>query len=422
MSDREFPLMNRRHRPFTRRVLASSLVGLLIALAAPAAAAATQVILWHSYRGAEKAAIEKVIAQYNASQHAIAVATLAVPYDAFADKISASIPRGKGPDLFIFAQDRLGGWVEAGSIEPIDFFIEEETTASFVANMMPAMTYRGTVYGLPLNYKSIAMIYNTELVKAPPKTTGELVTLAKRLTNAPSGRFGWVYQYSDFYYHASLMNAFGGQVFGAGATPTLDLPANRAAADLMLKWFRKDRVLPANPSSALVGSLFNEGKAAIVFNGPWFVGEIADKLQGKFAIAPLPTVDEAGGKPMRPWLTIEGIYVSAKSAHKESAYAVARHLVSPGAALVLALEGRQLPTNKSVYADPRVMKDAVIAGFRQQLDTAVPMPNLAEMTLMWSPMTTAMNKMVMGSATPEVALAEAQATLAASIAALRKSH
>jgi arabinogalactan oligomer/maltooligosaccharide transport system substrate-binding protein len=414
--------MNPQHETISRRFLATGLLGLLIGLAAPATGLATEVVLWHSYRGAEKAAIEKVIAQYNASQSAVAVTTLAVPYDAFADKISASIPRGKGPDLFIFAQDRLGGWVEPGSIEPIDFFLDEETTSAFVPNMMPAMTYRGTVYGLPLNYKSITMIYNTDLVKVPPKTTGELVKFAKSLTNAPSGRFGWVYQYSDFYYHAALMNAFGGQVFGAGATPTLDLPANRAAAKLVLKWFRQDGVLPANPSSALVGSLFNEGKAAIVFNGPWFIGEISDKLKGKFAIAPLPTVDEAGGQPMRPWLTIEGIYISAKSAHKEPSYAVARHLVSPGAALVLALEGRQLPTNKSVYTDQRVMKDAVIAGFRQQLDTAVPMPNLAEMTLMWSPMTTAMNKMVMGSTTPEVALAEAQATLAKSIAALRKSH
>ena len=37
------------------------------------------------------------------------------------------------------------------------------------------------------------------------------------------------------------------------------------------------------------------------------------------------------------------------------------------------------------------------------------MPNYAEMTLMWSPVTTAMNKIVKGSATPEVALKEAQA-------------
>jgi arabinogalactan oligomer / maltooligosaccharide transport system substrate-binding protein len=54
-----------------------------------------------------------------------------VPYDAYADKITAAVPRGKGPDVFIYAQDRLGGWVEAGNtIEPIDFFLDEAVAAA----------------------------------------------------------------------------------------------------------------------------------------------------------------------------------------------------------------------------------------------------------------------------------------------------
>ena len=104
------------------------------------------------------------------------------------------MPRGKGPDVFIFAQDRLGGWVEAGqTIEPIDFFIDDKTVAQLVPGMMAAMTYRDTVYGLPLNYKSIAMIYNTALVKTPPKTTAELLKLAKGMTNTATGRLGVAY-------------------------------------------------------------------------------------------------------------------------------------------------------------------------------------------------------------------------------------
>jgi arabinogalactan oligomer / maltooligosaccharide transport system substrate-binding protein len=389
--------------------------------AASVAQAATDLTVWHAYRGDEKAAFEKVVAQYNAKQQDVAVKTLAVPYDAYADKITASVPRGKGPDVFIFAQDRLGGWVEAGqTIEPIDFFLDPKVVAQLVPGMMEAMTYRDTVYGLPLNYKSIAMIYNTALVKTPPKTTGELVKVAKGLTNVPSGRFGLAYEYSNFFFHAALMNAFGGQVFAPGPKPVIDSPQNVAAVKTMLQWYKKDGILPADPSSTLIASLFNDGKAAIVFSGPWFLGEVQDKV--KYAIAPLPTVDEAGGKPLRPWLTVEGVYVSAGSKHKEAAYAFAEYLVSLEAARVLALEGGQLPTNKAVYSDPKVAANPTLQGFRKQLDTAVPMPNYAEMTLMWSPVTTAMNKIVKGSATPEVALKEAQATVTDSIAKLRKGR
>ena len=383
--------------------------------------AATDLTVWHAYRGDEKAAFEKVVAQYNAKQKDVVVRTLAVPYDAYADKISASVPRGKGPDVFIFAQDRLGGWVEAGqTIEPIDFFVDEKITTQLLPGMMAAMTYRNTVYGLPLNFKSISMIYNVGMVKAPPKTTGELVKVAKSMTDAKTGRFGLAYEYSNFFFHAALMNAFGGQVFGPGPTPTIDSPQNVAAVKLMLKWYKVDGILPADPSSTLIASLFNEGKSPIVFSGPWFLGEVQDKV--KYAVAPLPTVDEAGGKPMRPWLTVEGVYVSAGSSNKEKAYGFAEHLVSKDAALVLALEGGQMPTNKGVYDDPRVAANPTIRGFRKQLETAVPMPNYAEMTMMWSPVTTAMNKIVKGSATPEVALKEAQDTVKENIAKLRKGR
>jgi arabinogalactan oligomer/maltooligosaccharide transport system substrate-binding protein len=401
-------------------------IGLLaivaVSLASRAAMAATELVVWHAYRGDEKSAFEKVAAQYNKSQSQVVVKTLAVPYDAYADKISASIPRGKGPDVFIFAQDRLGGWVEAGqTIEPIDFFVDEQVTKQLVPGMMAAMTYRDTIYGLPLNYKSIAMIYNTALVKTPPKTSGELLKLAKSMTDAKTGRFGLAYEYSNFFFHAALMNAYGGGVFATGAKPTINSPQNVASIKTMMKWYKQDGVLPADPSSTLISSLFNEGKTPIVFSGPWFLGEIND-AKVKFAIAPLPTVDEAGGKPLRPWLTVEGVYVSAGSKAKEDAYKFAQYLVSKDAALILALEGRQLPTNKAVYDDPRVAKDPTLAAFRKQLETAVVMPNYAEMTLMWSPVTTAMNKIVKGAATPEAALTEAQKTITESIGKLRKGR
>jgi arabinogalactan oligomer/maltooligosaccharide transport system substrate-binding protein len=402
------------------KVLAALVLGIWVL---EAQAAATTLTVWHAYRGKEKAAFEKVIANYNrlAAPRGVEVNTLAVPYDAYADKITATVPRGKGPDVFIFAQDRLGGWVEGGAtVEPIDFFLDDKTRNQFLPSMLSAMTYRGTVYGLPLNYKSITLIYNKKLVRTPPTTSGELVTLAKRLTDAAAGRFGLAYAYNDFYYHAALMNAFGGRVFDPGPKPVLNAPENVASMKLLLKWIRKDGILPAEPSTALVTSLFNEGKAAMVFSGPWFLGEIAPDID--YGLALLPTIDEAGGKPMRPWLTIEGVYVSAGSHHKDAAYDLAKYLVSEEAGVILAVEGLQLPANRAVYTHKVVADNPQLAAFRRQLDTATPMPNFAEMTVMWSPAPTAMNTIVRGTATPEVALDKAQRAVEKDIAALRKGR
>ncbi len=193
-----------------------------ILLFAMTAAAQTEIVVWHAYRGGEKAAFEKVVAMYNSSQKKVRVAPLAVPYDAFADKITAAVPRGKGPDVFIYAQDRLGGWVTAGNtIEPIDFYLDKKIIDRYIPSTMQAMTYRKTTWGLPLNYKVMTMVYNKALVKTPPKTTGELVKIAKANTNEASGRFGLVYWYSNWYYHAPLFNGFGGGVFDANGRPVV---------------------------------------------------------------------------------------------------------------------------------------------------------------------------------------------------------
>jgi arabinogalactan oligomer / maltooligosaccharide transport system substrate-binding protein len=406
-------------KTFIKSTVAAAL--LTVGSSAVWAQAAGELVVWHAYRGSEKAAFEKVVGMFEKSPGAkgAKVSTLAIPYDAYADKISAAVPRGKGPDLFIYAQDRLGGWIEAGkTVEPIDFFIDKPTRDRLLPGMLDAMTYKGGVYGLPINYKSPTLIYNKDLVKVPPKTTDEMVKMAKALTNAQSGRYGLAYWYTNFYFHSALMNAYGGAVFDKDGKLVVDSPANVKSLNQMMDWYKKDAIMPTEPSEALIASMFNEGKAAMVINGPWFVGDIDKKIN--YGLAPLPMVDGAK-KAMRPWLTIEGAYVAASSSKKEAAYELAKFLTSEEAGLVLALEGRQLHTNKAIYNDKRVSGDAVLKGFRDQLDSAEAMPNRPEMTMVWSPATTAMNKIVKGNASVEAALKEASGTIADSIAALRKS-
>lgn len=396
-------------------------VALFTFTSAVAAAAQTEIVVWHAYRGGEKVAFEKVVASYNASQKNVKVSLLAVPYDAFADKITATVPRGKGPDVFIYAQDRLGGWVESGNtIEPIDFYLDDKLTARFLPSTMQAMVYRKTTYGLPLNYKVITMVYNKALVQTPPKTTGELVKVAKKITDRSSGRFGLVYWYSNWYYHAPLFNGLGGGVFNAAGKPIVNNAANVKSVELMMKWATKDKILPAEPSTALVTSLFNEGKAAIVFSGPWFLEEISPKIQ--WGLALLPTIDEAGGKPMRPWMTVEGVFIAAPSKHKEEAFAFVRYVTDVGAAKVLALEGSQSPANRDVYTDRQVAGNEVLRAFRAQVDTAIPMPNVPEMTMMWSPVATAMNGIVQRRSTPKAALDAAQKQVQEAISRLTKAR
>jgi len=385
-------------------------LSIALALLAPAATLAqTEIVVWHGYRGGERAAFEKVVAEYNKARAGkIVVKTLAVPFDALPDKISAAVPRGKGPDVFIFAQDRLGGWADT-TAAPIDFYVEADVKKRFLPLTLDAMTYRDTIYGLPINFKVITMIYNKDLVKTPPKTSGELVKLAKQHTDAAAGKFGLAYPYADFYYHAALMNAFGGAVFDQNRKPTLDRPENIKALELMMKWYDQDGIMPAEASTTLITTLFIQGRAAIVFSGPWFLGELPAEVN--FGLAKLPKIDEAGGTPMKPWTTVEGAFISAPSEHQDEAYDFIEFLTDKPAALIMALDGGQTPSNLAVYDDQRVKSNEVLMAFYEQAETAVPMPNYREMKPFWGRVTTAMNRIVRKTASPASAMADAQKEL-----------
>lgn len=381
----------------------------------------TEITLWHAYRGAEADALQAVVEIYNSANAArgVQVRTLPVPFDAYADKISAAVPRGRGPDLFLFAQDRLGGWAEAGqAVEPIGFLLEERHRSRFLPHMLEAMTYRGQVYGLPINFKSLALIRNTALAPEAPTTSQELAAIARANTQAQRGIYGLAFQYQNFDFQAALLNGFGGGALDERNRAILDRAENARAFELLLRWKDEDPKLPPEPSGALITSLFNSQRAAFVISGPWFFGEVAPEIAA--AVSPLPTLDEAGGAPIRPWVFVEGVFIAQGSKNVDEAFAFADFLTGPDAAAVMAAQGRQLPANAEVYQRREIADDPVLAGFRQQLDSAVLIPNAAEMALVWAPGEQASRRILRKEAGPAAALADAQAALERSIADLRR--
>lgn len=382
------------------------LAGLLLLCAPALALAKTTITVWHAYRGKEEAALKKVVDAYNAQGGEIEIKLLGIPYDAFADKITAAIPRAKGPDLFIFAHDRIGDWAARQVIEPVDFWLTDEIRGAYLPPTLDALTYDDAVYGLPMAFKSVALYYNPALVPKAPATTDEMIALAKAATDAGKKQFGLVYENANFYYQLAWMQGFGGRVFNKRGRPTLDSDEVIASLDFARALAKDHGIMPEEISATLVTSLFNQGKAGMVISGPWFMGEIESGV--KYQIAPLPTIS-ATGKPARPALTAEAIIMSAKTAHKKEAFEVMQYLTGPEAGRVMATEGRQPVARKAVYDDPAVKGDAVLGVFKTQLQSAEPMPNSPAMLMVWSPMTTAMNKVINGSTPPADAAREAQA-------------
>ena len=169
------------------------------------------------------------------------------------------------------------------------------------------------------------------------------------------------------------MNAFGGGVFDRPQAHAQRSPQNVKSLETLMKWIDQG-FMPAEPSTALITSLFNNGKAAMVFSGPWFLGEIAPGH--RLRLAPLPTIDEAGGKPMRPWMTVEGVYIAAPSKNKDAAFALAKFLTDIPAGEG-ACPGRAADAGEQGgLRDAKVAADPILKPSGSRSRRGTPMPNL----------------------------------------------
>ena len=302
----------------------------------------TPVVLWHAYSGAEKEALEAVAADFARAEPDIALRLVAVPYDAFPDKIGTAIPNGNGPDLFVFAHDRIGDWAAARILEPIELFVDDELADRFDQAPLLALVRDDALWGLPLAVKSLALFYRTDLVPTPPVTTDELLAVGRGLTDASRGRYGLAYEGTKLYGHAAWLHGFGGAIFDEAGRLAIDSP--EAAASVR---FARGlgQIVPPETTSALVATLFQEGRVGMILSGPWLVGNLAAGVPWK--VAPLPVVS-ATGRPAAPFLGVEGLMMSARARDKRAAFRVMAFLSSDAAAVVRAVRARQVVPNLSL--------------------------------------------------------------------------
>jgi arabinogalactan oligomer/maltooligosaccharide transport system substrate-binding protein len=350
----------------------------------------TGVTLWHAYTGMERAALEETAARWNEKHPDHPLTLVAVPHDSFADKLTNAIPRGNGPDLFIFADDRIGAWAEAGTIEPIEFWVDDARADRFSERAMSAMAYRGSLWGLPLAVKSVALYVRTDLVKVPPKTTDELIALAPEMRKR--GGYAIAYANFDLYGHAPWLHGFGGKVIDDDGKLAIATP-EAAAAMAFARKLVANGAAPSDTQLPMVASLFNEGKAATAVSGPWFLSQIGSDVP--WQVVTLPVISEVG-KPATPFLGAESILMSTYARDKSAAFAVMDALTSDESALTRARKARQVVANPAAYEDPQVAQDPVLRTFRAQLDHTVPMPKVEAMRMVWTPYQNALGEVLAG--------------------------
>ncbi len=390
-------------RPPDSRKALGGLLPLLAALVVlwPARALAETVTLWHSYRGTEEAALVDLAKAYERAHPGTTVEVLGIPFEAYAAKLEAAIPRAHGPDVFIQAQQWIGAYVAEGLIAPAGDAFPDGDIAAFDPVSVHAVTSSGTRYAVPLADKCVALYVNDALVPSTPETLEGLLALPMR-----PGVYPLAYQVNNAYYHAPLLHAFGGRLLddeghfaftGEAAARSLEFARGLVVSGKV----------PDEASGALVKELFVSGRAAAVIDGPWLAADLGDAPGLRYHVEPLPLLAETGA-PLRPLLTVEGVFVTPAGAARPSARAFARWLGGEESSLARATRAGQVVPRVAVWQDGALVRDARLQAFHSAAARAEPMSSSTAMQSAWEPANQAIKKVLRGDVPAREALLEAR--------------
>ena len=298
-----------------------------------------------------------------------------------------------GPDMYLWAHDSLGTFVAMDILEPLTNLIDESVLADDLPLTVEAGQIGGTQYLLPVYFETLLFLYNKDLWQGDiPATTEELYEYMVANTDAAAGTYAVVNQHSTSYNVSPFINGFGGYILDGEGNPGLNDPKTIEAVE----YNKKFADLQADGDYNTVTTLFNEGKAQAIIGGPWLVAGI--RAAGiDLGVASLSDMTLPNGEPLAPFSGVQGIGVMKVAAEeKGDAIALALEaLASPEVGVALAKAGGCAPANSLAYDDPDVAADEIIMAIEHTADTAQPMPNAAEMNVMWGPvdsMLAAVNK------------------------------
>jgi len=382
-------------------ILLAALVVLAAIFVPGCAEPGERVALWHAYRGDEETALVEVVNRFELEHPGVTVELLAIPFEVYTSKLGSAIPHAHGPDVFIDAHERLGIYEKEHLVGPVGDALPDGDVGAFDATSIDAITLRGVRYGVPMSNKCLALYVNEALI---PEHMPSIEAIAALRAKFPEGSFPLAYDSTSAFFHAPFLHAFGGRVLDGDRFAFDDERAARSVD--FARGLAAKKVVPEEPSGALITQLFASGHVGAVINGPWFQGDL--KTDVKYHIEPLPKI-EAAGDVMRPYLAVEAAMLSPSGAARKPARDLARYLGGEASSKVRARVAKQVVARLDVWNDPAVAGDASLRAFHEAARDAVPMPTSPAMRATWVPVNQAILKVLRGDMSSADALREARA-------------
>jgi maltose/maltodextrin transport system substrate-binding protein len=317
-------------------------------------------------------------------------------------KFQQASSEGKGPDIWIWAHDRVGEWKSGGLLTEIN--PSKKVRDGIVPMAWDAFTIAGKTWAYPISIEAVGLIYNKALVPVPPKTWEEVFTLDKQLQK--QGKHAILWDYNNTYFTFPLMQANGGYAFKRKADGTYDANdtgvnnAGSVKGAAVLDRLIKEKVMPEESGYAEMEAAMAAGKVGMMISGAW-AWENLDKAKINYGMARIPAV--AGAKA-RPMVGVTGAMIPKASKNP----LIAKDFIENAMLTVAGLQKINAdvplgaPANKEFYE--KIKKDPRIQATMDSAKDGIIMPNNPEMGKFWAAMLSALGSMTDGRRSPQEAM------------------
>ena len=340
--------------------LTGVLAGFALAISSfvvPSASAASEIVVWaDESRGPN---LTKVIAAKGdwVPGYTVKVVTFS-SFDALKEAFDKATD-ATGPDIVVGANDWVPTGAKSGKLAPITL------TASVKARFNPTqlfdLTYKKSLYGVPIDVNNVAMIYNEKLVSSAPKTFGEMVSFYKANKASKNLKAGLCVAGGGMSWGAhSVFSALGADAYQFNSRDeivynrTFDYPKfSKNVKTYLLDGKKSNGFFPATDTGCKDNFLAGSVPFAVIGNWEW-----KDYVAKGFAMNLMPVPGVSADAPGKMFGSVSGAMLTTYAA-KHGVSAGAKSLMTDffastsGQVAYQALEGRP-PAEKGAQSSSAV--------------------------------------------------------------------
>jgi len=379
------------------------------------------VTIWHGYTDVERAAIERMVAQYDATNPPYKVQSVFAGNNDYAlTKLRTALAAGKAPDISYQYGSSMALLAQLPQVVDLTSRVNDPAFGwnDFFPAVRLAATVNGKVLGVPALVDNLALVYNKSLFDKAgmPYPTAQWTwddfrAAAKKLTDPGTKQFGWAYvndasEDTVWRFLALLWQAGGDLLTPDNTKAAFDSPAGLKAMTLLSDMANQDHSIYLDSGNDNYLNLFNAGKIAMLYTGPWDISSINKGV--RFGVQILPgDVSHA---------TIAGpdnyVVLNNGAARLNGAWQFIKWFTAPQQHLQFAIATGDLPLSSAETALPGyktyLAKYPAAAVYVANLKNVTKArPNIAAYPKISSDLGQAIQGVLLGKYTPQQALQQA---------------